>query len=47
MLMYNLLECSQNHFLTSRSCRNYYADEIDINDNASEMVNHLNIKQKY
>ena len=32
--------------MTSRSWRNYYADEIDINDNASEMVNHLNIKQK-
>ena len=36
MPIYNLLEYSQNYFITSGSLWNYYRDEIDhINDNAS------------
>ena len=35
MQIYNLLEYNQNHYLASRSLRNYYWEEIDnINDNA-------------
>ena len=35
--MYDLLECSQNYFVTSGSLWDYYRDEIDnINDNASD-----------
>ena len=37
MPMYNLLEYSQNYYMTSRSLWNYYRDEIDnVDDNASD-----------
>ena len=37
MLMYNLLEYSQNYSMTSGSLWNYYRDEINnIKDNASD-----------
>ena len=36
MLMYNLLQYSQNYSMTSGSLQNYYRDEIgDFDDNAS------------
>ena len=51
MPMYNLLEYSQNYFMASGILCNYCRDEIDdVDDNASDgksqMVNHLNIRQK-
>ena len=37
MSMYNLLECSQNHSMTSGSLWNYYRDKIDdVDDIASD-----------
>ena len=37
MLMYNLLEYSQNYYMASGLLWNYYRDKIDnINDNASD-----------
>ena len=37
MLMYNLLEYSENYSMTSGSLWNYYRDEIDgVDDNASD-----------
>ena len=37
MPMYNLLEFSQNYYMTSGSLSNYHRDEIDdVDDNASD-----------
>ena len=37
MPMYNLLEYSDNHSMTSGSLWNYYRDEVEnVNDNASD-----------
>ena len=36
MPMYNLLEYSQSYSMTSGSLWNYYRDEIDVDDNASD-----------
>ena len=36
MPMYNLLEYSDIHFMTSESLRNYYRDELNDNANASQ-----------
>ena len=43
MPMYNLLEYSNNYFMTSGSLRNYYRDELNHdaneNDNANNKIN--------
>ena len=43
MLMYNLLECSDNYSMTLGSSWNYYRDEIDNADDTSE---HKSLKYK-
>ena len=45
MPMYNLLEYSQNYSMTSESLLHYYKDKIAMI--MLQMVNHLNIKQKW
>ena len=57
MMMYNLLEYSDNYFMTSGSLWNYYRDEVNgavneivdnrrINNSREQQVDILNIKQK-
>ena len=51
MLMYNLLEYSDNYSMTSGSFWNYYRDEInydenEIDDNAEKIYNSKTIKNK-
>ena len=57
MMMYNLLEYSDNYFMTSGSLWNYYRDEVNgavneivdnrrINNSREQQVDILSIKQK-
>ena len=46
MPMYNLLECSQNHSMTSGSLWNYYRDEIDNVDNYASDGKSFKYKRK-
>ena len=44
ILMYNLLECSDNYSMTSASLWNYYRDEV--NDDETEIENNFRINNK-
>ena len=41
MLIYNLLECSDNYSMTSGSLWNYYRDEMNDNTNENNAANCL------
>lgn len=47
MLMYNLLECSENYYKKSENLWNYYRKEIDnFDNNVSYGKSFLSIKQR-
>ena len=52
MLMYNLIECRDNHWKTSGSLWKYYKDEASLGNNSDSIVdftgaNHMNNSSKF